>query len=132
MVGTLSSLEWVDSNDPRLSFPGIPGVSIVILKAETRRRLEEVGRASSCEDGSFNVPINSPGAGFFEETWMMTANGGKYGSAQSGARLPFNYGDKHLLIMLEHGSAAVGESGQHEDLEGQLRSIRGFEAPPAH
>ena len=127
VVGSLSTLEWVEENDPRLTYPSVPGVSIAVSKSETRRHFEEVGRGMSGGDGSFSIAVNSAGAGFLEEMWLISAQGGKYGSAESTARLPFDYGSKHLLIILEAGSANPGGSNQREDIEGQIRSIKGFE-----
>jgi len=63
--GQNPGIEIVDRNDPRLEGArGVPSVDIEVLLDPTRFNPERVGQGQSGRDGTFAVPIETPGAGF--------------------------------------------------------------------
>ena len=103
VTGAYSSAELVDVDDPRLNAPGLPGVSLELIRDPDSLGRKVVTRTSSKGEGAIKLSIGEFGAGFLDEEWdiRVLKDGSEYAIAR--VRLPFDSGSRRLLVTIRAG-----------------------------
>lgn len=99
--GPASQILVVDKDDPRLGYIGIGGATVqVTVDPESLGRTRLPGHPAA-DDGSFDIPIDQPGAGLLEYDVGVVVRHEGHDSAVKTLRLPG--GNKRLLVFLARG-----------------------------
>ncbi len=103
VVGAYSGIELVDPDDPRLSGTGSAGMTVEIVRDPESLSRRIASRATSDGTGAIRLVISDFGAGFLEEDWELRVLRSGSEFAADRITLPFNPGDKRILVTVRPG-----------------------------
>ncbi len=115
-ISFVSSGEKVQSNN------SIPAASISIFRDPDSLGREQVGTAKSRTDGTFNLTVDSFGAGFLEEKFSIRAVRNGYDDVEVTLRLPGSPGGKRLIVRMVPGASG----GIHDEKQRILDQYEQF------
>ncbi len=105
--GDYSSVTFVHPDDSRLQEPGVADVRVFLFRDPNSLGRELVGSTSSGERGNFIIPINTFGAGWLDEQWLVHTYLPGSQSAESILTLPKPDMNLKMLITLGRGVAVM-------------------------
>lgn len=98
---------------------GIAGAQIALIRDPDRPSHRLIGQGAAASDGSFAIPIDSFGAGWLEERWLIQAWRQGYRTLESIEALPADPRGHRLLIVM-----APGQSQAPAEPENLLEEFR--------
>ncbi len=105
--GDHSTVTFVHPDDSRLQDPGVADVRVFLFQDPNSLGRELVGSTSSGERGNFIIPINTFGAGWLDEQWLVHTYLPGSQSAESILTLPKQESNLKMLITLGRGVAVM-------------------------
>lgn len=102
LPGFASSVHVVDQNSPDLEREGLAGVRVEAIIDPDRLDRTRIAPVMTAADGSFAIPVDSPGAGVLEYDVLVVAQFKGHKPAEAIFRLPA--GSKRLVIEMTEGS----------------------------
>lgn len=105
--GDYSSVTFVHPDDSRLQDPGMADVRVFLFRDPSSLGRELVATASSDDRGNFIIPINTFGAGWLVEQWLVHTYRPGTQSAESILTLPKRDTNLKMLITLGRGVAVM-------------------------
>ena len=105
--GEYSSVTFAHPDDSRLQDSGMADVKVFLFRDPSSLGRELVATASSDDRGNFILPINSFGAGWLVEQWMVHTYLPDTQSAESILTLPKQGTNLKMLITLGRGVAVM-------------------------
>ena len=105
--GEYSSVTFVHPDDSRLQDPGMAGVRVFLFRDPSSLGRELVATASSDARGNFILPINTFGAGWLIEQWLVHTYRPETQSVESILTLPKQGTNLKMLITLGRGVAVM-------------------------
>ena len=105
--GEYSSVTFVHAEDSRLQDPGAANVRVFLIRDPSSLSRELVATASTDDRGNFIIPVNSFGAGWLVEQWLIHTYRPGSQSAESILTLPKQDSNLKILITLGPGVAVM-------------------------
>lgn len=105
--GDYSSVSFVHHEDSRLLEPGVTDVKVYLIRDPSSLGRELVAIASSDDRGNFILSVNTFGAGWMVEQWLVHTYRPGSQSAESILTLPDKKSNLKLLITLGPGVAVM-------------------------
>ena len=101
--GDYSAITFVPADDPRLGVRGIASVKLVLHRDADKSWPTRFGQTISGPAGEIHFPVDTFGAGWMIEQWLIEAYKPGYETGQLITALPAKKADQRLLIMMAPG-----------------------------
>ena len=122
IAGSVSDMNFVESNDSRLREPPLTNVRITVQRNPDELSRQMAGTDVSDAHGRFVITLDEFGTGWMDEVWLIRATKGGFKSAASKQRLDANKKKQRLLIIMAPGLS--GDPPEEEDLMEEYREYR--------
>lgn len=99
--GTFPSVNFVEPGDDRLNGAGVPGATVELVRDPQSLSAQSMGQVSTDGQGNFSLPVDSFGAGWLEEEWLLRVRHPRATMVEQLIRLPGN--GKMTLVTLTAG-----------------------------
>jgi hypothetical protein len=103
--GSYGDASFVNADDSAINAAPVPSAAIRIIRDPDKLSSEVVGSATSKPDGSFELVVDSFGAGFLDERFAVRAVRNGYDDVEVVLRLPGSPSGRILLIQMVSGAS---------------------------